>query len=170
MSVPLTTSPCLSNGLNVFLGFHPQRGNTGVSGVKWTLVTHCRAHRANVGQVSIMSQGGGTDKREGRRQGGRRRGCVSARESLWASDEAGEWLQGGGGGDGTGQPGVQLQPWAQRVSRGAAERQQRRGGVLQFDGTDLELLLAPPLCTPVLEPHLKKITKINMNKEVSLFF
>lgn len=67
-----------------------------------------------MGQVRAVSQGWGVEEGgwQGRGQGrGRRRG-VSAREALRARDEAWEGLQGGGGGDWGGEPGVQLQAGA----------------------------------------------------------
>lgn len=84
-------SPRLPDGLNVFLGLHPQRGNARVPGVNRAVVGRGRgAHGAHVGQVRAVSQGRGVE--EGRRQGGGhgrgRRRCVSAREALRAGDEA----------------------------------------------------------------------------------
>lgn len=155
----IQSSPCLPDRLDVFLGLHPQWGNTGVPGVSWTLVCRQRgAHGAYVGQMRAVSQGRGVQ--EGawqgwvhgwRRRWRRRR--VTSREALCAADEAGEWLQGGGGG---GEPRVQLQAGTQRAAGGAAEGEQRGGGgVLELDGAHLQLLLATPLGSPVLEPHLK---------------
>lgn len=156
-----SASPGLPNRLNMFLGLHPQWGNTGVPWVSWALVHRGRgAHRAHVGQVRAVSQGRGV--KEGRRQGrghgrGRRRG-VSTREALRARDEAREGLQGGGGGDRGGEPGVKLQTGAQGAGGRAAEGEQGGGGsVLELDGTHLQLLLSTPLGPPVLEPHLEKI-------------
>ena len=91
--------------------------------------------------------------------GRRWRRVTPTREPLGAAYEPGEAGQGRGGrgaGDRGGEPGVQVQtPWAvQRVGGGAAEGEQGRGGVLQPDGAHFQLLLAPPLGTSVLEPHL----------------
>lgn len=68
-----------------------------------------------MGQVRAVSmQGWGVEEGgwQGRGQGRRRRRGVSAREALRARDEAWEGLQGGGGGDWGGEPGVQLQTGA----------------------------------------------------------
>lgn len=156
-------SPRLPNRLNMFLGLHPQWGNTGVPWISWALVRRGRgAHRAHVGQVRAVSQGRGVEEggRQGRGHGrGRRRG-VSAWEAVWARDEAREGLQGGGGGDRGGEPGVQLQAGAQGAGGRAAEGEQGGGGVLQLDGAHLQLLLPTPLSPPVLEPHLKRKRRI----------
>lgn len=110
-----------------------------------------------MGQVRAMSQRRGVEEggRQGRGHGGGRRRGVSAREALGASDEAREGLQGGGGGDWGGEPGIQLQTGAQGAGGRAAEGEQG-GGVLELDGAHFQLLLPTPLGPPVLEPHLKK--------------
>lgn len=153
-----SASPRLPDRLNVFFSLHPQWGYTGVPWICWALVCGgWRAHRAEVGQVCVVSQGWGTEKggRQGRRHGRRRWRGVSPRESLWAADEAWQWLQGCGGGERGGEPGVQLQSGAQGAAGRAAEWEQRGGGVLELDGTHLQLLLPTPLGSPVLKPHLK---------------
>lgn len=150
-------SPCLPHCLNMFLGLHPQRGNTGVPGVGWALVY--RGRGAHVGQVGAVSQNRGAEERGRQRRGhgGRGRWGVRSLQARRASHEAREGLQRGGGGDGGGEPGVQLQTRAQGGAGRAAEGEQRRGrgGVLQLDGAHLQLLLAAPLGPSVLEPHLK---------------
>lgn len=115
-----------------------------------------------MGQVRAVSQGWGVEEGgwQGRGHGrGRRRG-VSAREALRARDEAWEGLQGGGGGDWGGEPGVQLQTGAQGAGGRAAEGEQGGGGVLELDGTHLQLLLPTPLGPSVLEPHLRRERRI----------
>ena len=160
----LWASPRLPDRLNMFLGLHPQRGDTGVPGVGRALVHGGRgAHGAHVGQVSAVSQRRRVEEggRQGRGHGGGRRRGVSAWEALRARDEAREGLQGGGGGDGGGEPGVQLQAGAQGAGGGAAEGEQGgAGGVLQLDGAHLQLLLPTPLGTPVLEPNLERKRRI----------
>lgn len=86
-----------------------------------------------------MSQGRGVEEggRQRRGHGRGRRRCVSAREALCATDEAREGLQGGGGGDWGGEPGVQLQTRAQGAGGRAAEGEQGGGGVLELDGAHL---------------------------------
>lgn len=159
-----SASPRLPNRLNMFLGLHPQWGNTGVPWISWALVRRGRgAHGAHVGQVRAVSQGRGVEEGGGQGRGhgrGRRRG-VSAREALWARDEAREGLQGRGGGDRGGEPGVQLQTGAQGAGGRAAEGEQGGGGgVLELDGAHLQLLLPTPLGPPVLEPHLRRKRRI----------
>lgn len=152
-------SPCLPNRLNVLLSLHPQWSNTGVPRISWALVCRGRqAHRADVRQVRAVSQGWGVEEgwRQGRGQGRRRRRRVRAWEALRVADEARERLQRSGGGDRGGEPGLQLQPRAQRAGGRTTEREQRRGrGILKFDGAHLQLLLSTPLGSPVLEPNLK---------------
>lgn len=152
-------SPRLSNRLNVFLGFHPQWGNTGVPWISWALVRGgWGAHRANVGQVRAVSQGRRVQEgsRQRRRHGRGRRRRISAREALRAANEAGERLQGGGSGERRWEPGVQLQTGGQGAAGRAAEGEQRGGRVLEFDGAHLQLLLPSPLSSPVLKPHLTR--------------
>lgn len=152
-------SPCLPNRLNVLLSLHPQWSNTGVPRISWALVCRGRqAHRADVRQVRAVSQGWGVEEGwwQGRGQGWRRRRRVSAWEALRVADEARERLQRSGGGDRGGEPGLQLQPRAQRAGGRTTEREQRRGrGILKLDGAHLQLLLSTPLGSPVLEPNLK---------------
>lgn len=111
-----------------------------------------------MGQVRAVSQGWGVEEGgwQGRGHGRWRRRGVSAREALRARDEAWEGLQGGGGGDWGGEPGVQLQTGAQGAGGRAAEGEQGGGGVLELDGTHLQLLLPTPLGPSVLEPHLRR--------------
>lgn len=127
-----------------------------------------------MGQVSAVSQRRRVEEggRQGRGHGGRRRRGVSAREALRACDEAGEGLQGGGGGDGGGEPGVQLQAGAQGAGGGAAEGEQGgAGGVLELDGAHLQLLLPTPLGTPVLEPNLERKRRIfSLNQLHTILF
>lgn len=114
-------------------------------------------------QVRAVSQGRGAEKggRHGRGHGGGRGRSVSAREALRACDEARQGLQGGGGGDRGGEPGVQLQIGAQGAGGRAAEGEQGgRGGVLELNGAHLQLLLPTPLGSSVLEPHLKRKRRI----------
>lgn len=115
-----------------------------------------------MGQVRAVSQGRAVEEggRQGRGHGrGRRRG-VRGREALRAAEESREALQGGGGGDGRGEPGVQLQTGAQGAGGGAAQGEQRGGGVLEVDGAHLQLLLPAPLGPTVLEPHLRRKGRI----------
>lgn len=158
---PPAASPRLPNRLNVFLGLHPQRGNTGVSRIRRALVHGGRGtHWAHVGQVRAVSQRRGVEEGGGQRRGDgrRRRWGECAGQALRASDEAREGLQGGGGGDGGREPGVQLQTGAQGAGGGAAEGEQGGGGggVLHLDGAHLQLLLTTPLGPTVLEPDLMK--------------
>lgn len=112
-----------------------------------------------MGQVRGVSQNRGAEEggRQRRGHGGRGRWGVGSRQALRAANETREGLQRGGGGDGAGEPGVQLQTRAQRAAGSATEGEQRggRGGVLELDGAHLQLLLAAPLGPTVLEPHLK---------------
>lgn len=113
-----------------------------------------------MGQVGAVSQDRGAQEggRQRRGHGGRRRRGVGSLQARRAGHEAREALQRGGGGDGGGEPGVQLQSRAQGAAGRTAEGEQRRrgrGGVLEPDGAHLQLLLAPPLGPSVLEPHLK---------------
>lgn len=116
-----------------------------------------------MGQVRAVSQGRrGVEEggRQGRGHGGGRGRGVSAWEALRARDEAREGLQGGGGGDRGGEPGVELQAGAQGAGGRAAEGEQGGGGVLELDGAHLQLLLPTPLGPAVLEPHLKRKKRI----------
>lgn len=158
---PPAGSPRLADRLNMFLGLHPQRGDTGVPGIRRALVHRGRrAHGAHVGQVGAVSQRGGAEEGGGQGRGdgwgwGRGEGGGQA---LGAGHEARERLQRGRGGDGGREPGVQLQTGAQGAAGGAAEGEQGGGGggVLHLDGGHLKLLLATPLSATVLEPHLKE--------------
>lgn len=111
-----------------------------------------------MGQVRAVSQRRGVEEggRQRRGDGRRRRWGEGAGQALRAGDEAREGLQGGGGGDGGREPGVQLQTGAQRAGGGAAKGEQggSGGGVLHFDGAHLQLLLTTPLGPTVLEPDL----------------
>lgn len=118
-----------------------------------------------MGQVRAVSQDRGA--KEGGRQrrghgGGRGRG-VGSRQALRAGHEAREGLQRGGGGDGGGEPGLQLQTRAQGGAGWATKGEQRggRGGVLELDGAHLQLLLPTPLGPSVLEPHLRTERKVS---------
>lgn len=167
----LRPSPCLPHWLNMFFRLHPQRGNTGVPGVSWALVH--RGRGAHLGQVGAVSQNRGAEEggRQRRGHGGRGRWGVRSRQALRAGHESREGLQRGGGGDGGGEPGVQLQTRAQRAAGGATEGEQRgwRGGVLELDGAHLQLLLAAPLGPSVLEPHLKTERSVCKCSPVDVF-
>lgn len=113
-----------------------------------------------MGQVRAVSQRRGVEEggRQRRGDGRRRRRGEGAGQALRASDEAREGLQGGRGGDGGREPGVQLQTGAQGAGGGAAEGEQGGGGggVLHLDGAHLQLLLTTPLGPAVLEPDLMR--------------
>lgn len=140
------TLPSLPYGLNVLLGLHPERDDTGVARV--AVFQRQRVHEAWAVE----------GKWRRRRRSSERGWSVTARRSSeegwrsiagWRGEKGREGVQRRGGGGDTRwcHPGFE--------SRRSGEGEQ--GWVLQLDGADgaqLQLLLPTPFSTTVLEPHL----------------
>lgn len=145
--------PGFVHGLNVLLCFHPQSRNAGaaVHVIQRVLVIKCRGalvRRRWHGLHSLYHARGGVQ--EAGMTG------ISRLEALARPHEARDAVHRGGAGERRGQPRVQGKRITQRPHiRGHGwpiKGQHCR--VMNLHGARVHLLLSPPFCTSVLEPHL----------------
>ena len=163
--------PCFVHGLNVFLGFHPQRGNTRASLIHvlhWVFIrVSCRAlvwrggHRLHplahglIGVQETMA-------------------CISLLKALWRAHEPWDAVYRRGAGQRGCKPWIQGQRvghWSHvGVHRWPIEGQHRR--VVELHTARVHFLLAPPFGSAILEPHLwrKTATTFSISVQFTTFF
>lgn len=145
--------PCFVHGLNVFLGFHPQRGNARASLIhilQRVLISECcRALVRWRGHCLHPLAHGWRGVQE-------TMACISWLKALRRAHEPWDAVHGRGTGQRRGQPWVQGQRvghWSHvGVHRRPVEGEHRR--VVELHAARVHLLLPPPFGSAILEPHL----------------